>query len=172
MDQHARAEVDLAFAAAINLMVEAETSPGTTPEGPIGRATTRRPLAMWADGPAMARRLTLMPTRSVSAGGPRTCFAGVATLFACGAGDGNRTRTVSLGTNAGISGGEWCLQDRDSVEDLAGTGPVPSERRGPGGVLQVATPTPPPSSPALGGQAALCVHHSWALETKFEPVGA
>jgi hypothetical protein len=60
------------------------TSQGTTAKG-TGRA--RRPVS-----DANGRRLRM---------GDGARFACVATLFACGAGDGNRTRAVSLGIRHG-----------------------------------------------------------------------
>ena len=106
--QHASAEADLATAAAINAMVEAATSARkpslrnrprrahmATP-----RMTIKAGPGFWAtraNGTAMARMpLSDGDGRSLHRGaGAR--FACSATLFACGAGDGNRTRTVSLG---------------------------------------------------------------------------
>jgi hypothetical protein len=56
-------------------------------------------LATWANGTLMARG----PVSSADEGWFQRGLSGrsdcSATLFACGAGDGNRTRTVSLGTN-------------------------------------------------------------------------
>ena len=56
-------------------------------------------LASWANGTAMARRSFPMPTGASSTGELAPRFDCVAMAFAYGAGDGNRTRTVSLGTN-------------------------------------------------------------------------
>ena len=52
------------------------------------------------DRSKIVRRPKTRQPGTTSDGGSGSRFACPATLFVCGAGDGNRTRTISLGTNS------------------------------------------------------------------------
>jgi hypothetical protein len=98
------AEAGLAIAAAINEMVEAATSADAKPAG----STKTSPddddeagagaVARLGNGTVMARQLISDAVGRCLRIEEGARSASTATLFACGAGDGNRTRTVSLGS--------------------------------------------------------------------------